>query len=105
MKVCSKTGELFLAGYVVGDGEMYIKHEHDLFIAVTEAGYETLDEAYDDEFYYWSEWDLEEVLREDWVMVVGDVVTYELWEHQELEKIIKVPITIVRNIPETLKIN
>lgn len=105
MKVCSVTGELFLAGYVVEDGGMYIKDEHDLFIVVTEAGYETLDEAYDDEFYYWTEWDLEEVLREDWEMVGGDGVTYELWEHQELEKIVRVPITIVRDIPETLKIN
>ena len=99
MKVCSKTGELFLAGYVVKDGEMYIKHEHDLFIEVTEAGYETLDQAYDDEFYYWSEWNLEEVLEEDWELIFTSPSNdLELWRHNETGKGVRIPITIVRNV-------
>ena len=99
MKVCSKTGELFLAGYVVKGGEMYIKDEHDLFLTVVEAGYETLDEAYDDEFYYWSEWDLEEVLEEDWELVAtSSSKNWELWLHNETGKGVKIPITIVRNV-------
>lgn len=103
MKVCSKTGELFLAGYVVKGGEMYIKHGHDLFVVVTEAGYETLDEAYDDEFFYWSEWGLEEVLEEDWELVAKSYSqNWELWLHNETGKEVKIPIAVVRDVEDLI---
>lgn len=54
---CTKTLEGMNEGWVVGDGEEYYKYEADILARCKEAGYDSLDEAYDDEFMYWTEWE------------------------------------------------
>jgi hypothetical protein len=54
---CDKTKEGMNEGWVVGDGEAYYKYESDILARCKEAGYADLNEAYDDEFMYWTEWE------------------------------------------------
>jgi hypothetical protein len=104
MKVCDITGEFFLAGYVIGEGDKYVKYEHDLFKLVEEAGYKTLDEAYDDEFYYWSDWELDESLENDWdLLSVSPDGKWELWVHKEKSVGVKIPVDHVRDVSDLIK--
>ena len=45
------------SGYCFFDGEMYVKHESDAFEYVKKLGYDSLNEAYLDGVYYWTQWD------------------------------------------------
>ncbi len=54
---CDATGEGMNEGFVFGDGEKYFKHKKDATKYAKEIGYKTLQEAYDDEAYYWTEWE------------------------------------------------
>lgn len=56
-RVCDITNEGMNDGYCIGDGFMYIKHESDMVEHVKSVGYSSLDEAYDDDYYYWTEWE------------------------------------------------
>jgi hypothetical protein len=63
---CDITGEVMNEGYVIQDGEMYIKHERDLIVYLRSfEGNEDLsdellkEEAYDNDVYYWTEWSVE----------------------------------------------
>ena len=64
---CDITGEVMNEGYVIQDGEMYIKHECDLIVYLRGLeGNEDLsdevlkEEAYDNGVYYWTEWNVED---------------------------------------------
>lgn len=54
---CDITGRGINEGYVFGEGERYAgDKEHALLIA-KEYGYDSLEEAYEDEAYYYTEWE------------------------------------------------
>ena len=55
------------AGYCIGDWDCYVIEgdENILDRLISEAWYSSRDEAYDDEFYYYSEWfDMEDEIKE-----------------------------------------
>lgn len=55
---CDITGVGMNEGYCFGEGEMYAATEETaLKIAKDHYGYDTLEEAYADDAYYWTEWD------------------------------------------------
>lgn len=60
-RVCSISGEGMWEGYCFGDGEEYAKEKEFAEIIAKRDGYASLDESYDDEHHYWTEWeDLDE---------------------------------------------
>mgnify|MGYP004665321171 CR=1 FL=1 len=69
---CTATGKGMNEGYCVGDGDAYFKEQEDLIRYFRGDGsqYSNLDdeqllnELYDNEEYYWTEWDIEE--GENW---------------------------------------
>ena len=59
LPTCDVTGLPMTEGFCFGDGEWYCSREEDALKAVQEMGYTTLEEAYEDGVYYWSEWEVE----------------------------------------------
>jgi len=58
---CDITGEGMNEGYCILDGQMYIKGDFAMLKHITEnTEYKTIEEAYEDEYYYHTEWDAEE---------------------------------------------
>jgi hypothetical protein len=54
-RICSVTGEEMTEGYVWDDGEAYFKHEHDALSHCIACGYDSIEEAWDDNVIYWTE--------------------------------------------------
>ena len=54
---CSITGEEMKAGFCFGNGEEYAKTEEGAWKLAQKRGYKTLEEAYEDDAYYWTEWE------------------------------------------------
>ena len=63
---CDITGEGMNEGYIVGDGFMHIKYEKDLIALIRSWGVDEnnelsddfiLNESYENEEYYWTEWE------------------------------------------------
>lgn len=55
---CDITGEGMSEGYCIQDGLAYIKYKEDFERHIKEeTGYESVDEAYEDDYYYYTEWD------------------------------------------------
>jgi hypothetical protein len=44
-------------GFVFSDGEFYTEDENEALKKAKESGYNNLEEAYNDEAYYWTEWE------------------------------------------------
>ena len=61
-RVCDITNKGMNEGYCIEDGLMYIKNESDMIKHIKSVGYKSLDEAYNNEYYYYTEW--YEVLNE-----------------------------------------
>ena len=57
---CDVTGEGMNEGYVVGDGDFYIKYETDAEKWCKEAEYVSIEDAFDEEAIYWTEWDADD---------------------------------------------
>lgn len=55
---CDITGEGMNEGWIVGEGDMYIKYESDAIKYCKDTFNMTLQEAYDNELMYWTEWDI-----------------------------------------------
>jgi hypothetical protein len=53
---CSVTGEGMNEGWCFGDGQDYAKYEHDAWSLASEYGYDSIDDAFDDDAVYWTEW-------------------------------------------------
>ena len=54
---CDVTGNGMNAGYCICDGEMYIESEKHLSEHITnDTEYESVEEAYDDDYYYYTDW-------------------------------------------------
>jgi len=56
VRVCDVTSEGMNEGFCIEDGHMYIKNKSDMINHIKSVGYKTLDEAYNDEYYYYTEW-------------------------------------------------
>jgi hypothetical protein len=53
---CSITKQSFNQGFIICDGVMYIKEEEDLKKHLSaETKYKSMQEAYDDDYYYYTE--------------------------------------------------
>ena len=57
---CSITNEGMNEGWCFGDGEEYAKYESDAIKMAKEWGYDSIDEAYNEDACYWSEWEDED---------------------------------------------
>jgi len=59
---CSITGEGMNRGYVISEGDFYIKDDSALLekYIVENTKYKYINDAYADEFYYWTEWEDED---------------------------------------------
>ena len=54
---CDVTGEGMNSGYCINDGEKYIKGDQAMLQHITdETEYATMEEAYEDGYYYHTEW-------------------------------------------------
>jgi hypothetical protein len=62
---CSKTGEGMNEGYCFNDGEAYFIEEADALEYAKSIGYDNLDDAYEHDAYYYTEWDGEYEYEED----------------------------------------
>jgi hypothetical protein len=69
-RVCSATGRGMNEGFCFGDGEAYFIEKSDALLYAIELGYESLEEAYDDEAYYYTEW--EEIDDDVWYDAEGN---------------------------------
>ena len=55
---CDITGEGMWEGYCVNEGDMYIKYEKDFLRHIgSETDYDSIEDAYEDDYYYYTEWD------------------------------------------------
>ena len=59
-RIDSNTDKGMSEGWLVGDGEAYYIKERDAEDHAKEAGYASLEEAVEDDYIYWSEWEDEE---------------------------------------------
>jgi hypothetical protein len=56
-RVDSKTGKIITNGYCVNDGDKYFESYDDAFDYISEQGYRSMKDAYEDGYYYWTDWD------------------------------------------------
>ena len=55
---CDITGKGMNAGYCIGEGAMYIKHELELAAHIQSGtDYKSVQDAYEDDYFYYTEWD------------------------------------------------
>lgn len=73
---CSVTGEGMDEGWVFRDGWMYFSNQEDALKYVQEMGYDSLNEAYNNDEIYWTSWYIEDPLEEDYQYIVknGELV-------------------------------
>jgi len=64
-RVDDVTGKGINEGFVFNDGTVVADEDEALKI-VQEHGYNTLKESYDDEFHYWTEWNVEDDDEDVW---------------------------------------
>jgi hypothetical protein len=66
---CDVTGEGMNEGWVAYDGEMYFANEGDALKWCVERGYKDIDEAYEDDVIYWTDWYGDE---SDWMYIQNE---------------------------------
>jgi hypothetical protein len=74
---CDVSGKGMNEGYCIEDGMMYIFSDLDMLNHITdETEYETLEEAYEDEYYYHTDWyeTLEE--EDEWYTKEGKLIEH-----------------------------
>ena len=70
---CDVTGEGMNKGFCIGDGAMYIKSEKHMIEHITnDTEYDSLEEAYDDDYYYYTEWEDEDDYQYEEVEPCGE---------------------------------
>jgi len=57
---CTATNIGMNSGWVINDGKEYYSTEKLALKRCKELGYESIDEAYDDDVCYWTEWETEQ---------------------------------------------
>ena len=102
---CTATGQGMNEGWVVGDGEEYYKYESDIHARCKEAGYADLQEAYDDDFMYWTGWEesdydfveidgvvreISKVIQADETLGIAGIVSHDQLDTQEYNRLLKV---------------
>jgi len=102
---CTKTLEGMNEGWVVGDGEEYYKYKADILARCKEAGYKGLNDAYDDDFMYYTQWEeddyefveidgvvreIDEVVKADETLGVAGIVSHDQLDTQEYNRLLKV---------------
>ena len=75
---CSATGKGMNEGYVFLDGEFYCISKEDALKKAKELGYNSLEEAYAKDAYYYTDWDVEEMIKDEEEAYTedGSVVTF-----------------------------
>lgn len=53
---CDVTQEGMNEGYCIQHGLMYIKYESDMIKHIEGTDYDTIEDAYDDGYYYYTDW-------------------------------------------------
>ena len=74
---CDITGEGMSEGWVADNGVMYFANEEDALQWCVECGYKDIQEAYDEEAIYWTDWYGDE---SDWMYIQlpsGELVEIE----------------------------
>ena len=75
-RYCSITHQPMFEGWCVADGAMYIKYMEDANAHAVIAGYANVEEAYNDDYMYWTDW--EEIPEEDWDDIPAEAVINSL---------------------------
>lgn len=57
---CDITGEGMNEGWVLGDGQDYAKYEAGAIELARQYGYESLEDAFNDDVCYWTSWEDED---------------------------------------------
>ena len=60
-RTCSVTGEGMNEGWCFNDGQDYAKYEEGAIKIAKEYGYDSIDDAYDDEAVYWTQWEDDDI--------------------------------------------
>lgn len=86
---CSITGEGMNEGWVVDGGEMYFSKEEDALKWCIEHGYESIEDAYEDDVIYWTDWhddesDWQYVKLEDGTVVEIEDVSTEQTDNEKV---------------------
>jgi hypothetical protein len=63
-RYCDVTHEGMWEGWCVADGAMYIKYEEDANEHARSEGYEDIEEAFHEDYMYWTEW--HEIPKDEW---------------------------------------
>ena len=73
---CDITSEGMNEGYCILDGMMYIKNDFDMLQHITdETDYNDIEEAYEDDYYYYTDW-FDTIEEEDeWYTEDGSLMT------------------------------
>lgn len=101
---CDATGQGINEGWCVGQGEQYFKYEDDAEAWAKNAGYADLNDAFEHNAIYWTEW--EEEFDYEWVEVDGvlleiddqadetlgiaGIVSHDQCDTQEYNRLLKV---------------
>lgn len=64
-RTCSVTGEGMYEGWCFNDGQDYAKYEEGAIKLAKEYGYDSIEEAYNDEAVYWTQWEDDDYDDED----------------------------------------
>lgn len=103
---CTATGQGMNEGWCVGQGEKYFKHEEDAAKWAVEAGYEDIEEAFEHNAIYWTEWEeefdyeyvevdgvlreIEEVSQSDETLGIAGIVSHDQLDTQEYNRLLGV---------------
>lgn len=76
---CDITNEGMNEGYCILDGMMYIKNDFDMLQHITdETDYNDIEEAYEDDYYYYTDWECPDDIK--YVEVNGLLINIEEYE-------------------------
>lgn len=60
MRLDNVTGKLIQNGYCFGDGDFYCESEEDALKHAREQGFKDLEDSFNAENHYWTEWEFDE---------------------------------------------
>lgn len=75
-RYCSITHQPMFEGWCIADGAMYIKDMDDANAHAVDAGYANLEEAYDDDYMYFTDW--LDIPEDEWDDVPAETVINSL---------------------------
>jgi hypothetical protein len=84
---CSVTGEGMNEGWVTDSGNEYFKYEEDALAWCNTHGYNSINEAYENDFIYWTEWYDENCDDYQYIVKNGEVIGIERGSITDYEEI------------------